>query len=110
MYTDRLVITGDTMKMTVVAGFIWGVFIFCIWAAAQGNSVIYHDIAQQTAKQMVLETQIATQSQAISDLKDGIKTNRAVTQQVGADLYVLKGVFIGFGGLMTFLQFLTVLT
>ena len=108
--TGVVVVEGGFMRTAIVSGVIWFVFIFCIWAAAQSSSQVYKDLVQQGAKQQVLENEVANQNQAINELKNEIRTNREVTQQVGSDLYVLKGVFIGFGGLMTFLQFLTVLT
>jgi hypothetical protein len=95
-----------------ITGAVWLLTVFVLWVWGQSNSRVVDDLirAHQMTRerQLINEEKISSLEKQSKELERALDLNRTVTQQVVNDITFLRGIMIGFGGLMTFLQFMTV--
>lgn len=100
------------MRIVRIAGVIWFLGTYGLWTWGQvrdieGSLMREQQIAHE--RQSVTDERITEIQKRIGEGQAQAELTRTMVQQVINDMTFLRGIVIGIGGLMTFLQFLTVM-
>lgn len=99
------------MRIIRTAGLVWlmACFALLMWGQVRDiESNLEREQRHSRERTLVNEEKISELQRRASEASIQADARAALLQQVVSDMTFLRGMVIGFGGLMSFLQFLTV--